>query len=254
MKGKDVFTGVPSIDQAVKGFRSDELIVIGGRPAMGCTAFGLTTMLNSNQKASCLYISLWETVDKLEERIRQAVKTLGSDLTVEMSRRITNMISIKGTDVSHIVLHGEFKDTQHICEVIGSFVQFYKFGLVMIDGLDKFGVSHSLFSKKKKYLKSFRQLKAIAQCMDIPVMLLTGIHRRVVGPKSGCYGQYAAREKVADWILIIHNWGYYGEQYDNADQLVSADETNINIGKSKRQLKEYDIRLCLKERVFFPIT
>lgn len=162
MRGKGIFIGIPSIDQAIGGFSSNELIVVGGRPAMGCTAFGLTTMLNANQQASCLYISLWETVDKLEDRVRQAVKTLGSNLNVEMSRRISNMISIKGNGVSHVVLHGEFTDTLHICEIIGSFVQAYKFGLVIIDGLDKFGVSYSLFSKEKKYQRSFRQLKVLA--------------------------------------------------------------------------------------------
>ncbi len=69
-------------------------------------------------------------------------------------------------------------------------------------------------------------------------------------PKSGCYYQYAAREKVADWIITIHRWGYYGEEYDNADQLVSENETMISICKSKRQVREYDIRLLLVDRVF----
>ena len=73
-------TGFQTLDDKIKGFRSGDLVVIAGRPAMGKTTFALNIATNSVLKGkNVLIFSLEMTNEQLLKKIISAEAELSMD-------------------------------------------------------------------------------------------------------------------------------------------------------------------------------
>jgi len=251
-ESKEIVTGVPSgfneIDKLTSGFQPSDLIIIAGRPSMGKTAF-------------CLNIAQYVTIEKhipvaifsLEMSKEQVVlRMLCSEARVDAHKvrggflgetdwpkltRAAGTLSeapIYIDDTAAIaVLEMRAKSRRLMAEC--------KLGLIIVDylqlmrgrGLSSRGRS-GMDTREQEISEISRSLKALAKELNIPVIALSQLNRRVEErhnkrPQLADLRESGAIEQDADLIAFI----YRDEIYNRADDNPHKGMAEIIIGKQR---------------------
>ena len=251
-ESKEIVTGVPSgfneIDKLTSGFQPSDLIIIAGRPSMGKTAF-------------CLNIAQYVTIEKhipvaifsLEMSKEQVVlRMLCSEARVDAHKvrggflgetdwpkltRAAGTLSeapIYIDDTAAIsVLEMRAKSRRLMAEC--------KLGLIIVDylqlmrgrGFSSRGRS-GMDTREQEISEISRSLKALAKELNIPVIALSQLNRRVEErhnkrPQLADLRESGAIEQDADLIAFI----YRDEIYNREDENPHKGMAEIIIGKQR---------------------
>lgn len=238
-------TGVPcgliDIDNALGGFQPTDLIVIAGRPGMGKTAFALGCAKNAGLKGYPVGIFSIEMASK------QLITRTVSDITGIDGERfrvgrlesghwaiITEALSV----LQNAPIYIDDSPTAHIRTIqrkIRRFVKRYSNGKTPLIIIDYLQYIEGIKSERTdiEIGTITRGLKAVAKELEIPIILLSQLSRKVEDrtdkrPMASDLRGSGTIEQDADIIAFLYR-----------DEFYNKDENNPNIGKAEFIINKY---------------
>lgn len=198
-----ISTGFNNLDDVLGGYRGGELIVLGGRPAIGKTTLALN-MLNYiaiGKNHPCLFISMENSKRDLEKRLSM----IGGDGTFE------KIYHIDGQDNRFVYFEDDYENiatNDRIFDTIRRYKEEYGIQFVVIDYLQMFVCS---YEEESQFLD---RLKELALELNLPIMLLSQLGRgmeyrdgRV--PKLEDFDDRAYLREKPDALIALTREGYY---------------------------------------------
>jgi replicative DNA helicase len=150
-----ILSGFKAFDEATNGFHNGELIVIGGRPAMGKTTLAISLAKNAIQKfaKNVVYFSL-------ELSATQLIARLSKSIDVGQLQQIQNTkLFIQDTTINQI---------SGITSYLNALKTKSNFDLIIIDYFQ-------LLEDEPE--KALIELKQIASKFDVPIILLSQLSK-----------------------------------------------------------------------------
>ena len=251
-ESKEIVTGVPSgfeeLDKLTSGFQPSDLVIIAGRPSMGKTAFSLNIAQYAaiEKKIPSALFSLEMSKEQLVLRMLcseakvDAHKLRGGFLGETDWPKLTRAAGILSEAPIFIddtpalsVLEMRAKARRLMAE--------HELGLVIVDYLQLMrgrGLSGrgrpSSETREQEISDITRSLKALAKDLNIPVIALSQLNRKVEErtdkrPHLADLRESGAIEQDADLITFI----YRDEIYNRADDNPNKGIAEVIIGKQR---------------------
>jgi len=242
---KELVTGVPTgflkLDDLTSGFQKSDLIIIAGRPAMGKTAFALNiaqhvaletalpvavfSLEMSKEQLSMRLLSSEARVDS--QRLRKGFlgETDWPKLTTAAGRLSEAPIYIDDT-AALMVLEMKAKARRLKAEA--------GLGLIVVDYIQLMRSGMSKDSREQEISEISRSLKALAKELNVPVIALSQLNRKVEDrtnrrPQMADLRESGAIEQDADVIIFIYRDEVYNKDENNPDKGIAE----IIIGKQR---------------------
>jgi replicative DNA helicase len=242
---KELVTGVPTgfekMDDMTSGLQKSDLIIIAGRPSMGKTAFALNIAQYAALEASIpvAVFSLEMSKEQLALRMLSAESRVDSQrirrgflgetdwpkLITAASRLSEAPIYIDDTPAI-TVLEMKAKARRLKAEV--------DLGLIILDYLQLMRGGGYRESREQEISEISRSLKALAKELNVPVVALSQLNRKVEDrtikkPQMADLRDSGAIEQDADVIAFI----YRDEVYDKSEENPERGMAEIIIGKQR---------------------
>lgn len=263
---KENVTGVPSgfkdLDLLTAGFQPTDLIIVAGRPSMGKTSFALNVALDAaveNTIATGIF-SLEMSKEQLTLRL------LCARARVNLRNLRTGWVS--QDDLGRIVqAAGAFDSAPLFIDDSPAMSHLemrararrlkreHDLGLIVVDYLQLMRGS-SGDNREQEIAEISRSLKALAKELNVPVIALSQLNRKVEDrtdkrPHLADLRESGAIEQDADLILFI----YRDEVYNKSPENPKKGEADIIIGK-QRNGPIGDVTLAFRSEwsSFLPLT
>jgi replicative DNA helicase len=238
-------TGAPSgfhdLDVLTAGFQASDLIIVAGRPSMGKTAFALNVAVNAARDADVksVIFSLEMSAEQL------ALRTVCGLAQVNMRSVVGAQIA--DADIPKLVAAAEtasrlpmlVDDTPglsptQIRSACRRAKREHDIGLVVIDYIQLMSSSRRADSREQEVSEISRSLKALAKELNVPVIALSQLNRKVEDrtdkrPQMSDLRESGAIEQDADLILFIYRDEVYNKSLDNPKR----GRAEIIIGKQR---------------------
>lgn len=235
--------GLKDLNEATLGMKPNELVVVGGRPSMGKTAFMMNCLRAAlNADTPILVESLEMKRPALLNRLIASIGDIplaaiydprNHDMDSYWSRLAFPLTQV---DKSNLYINDETPRT--ISQIRAQAKTIYEthgsIGLVMIDYLGKVRVEGDYGSRHDRAIEEVvAGAKSIAKEFSCPVMLLSQLNRKLEDrpnkrPNMGDLKDSSAIEQEADTILFLYRDEVYNK--DNPDNKGLAE---IIIGKQR---------------------
>jgi len=263
---KEAITGIPSgfkdLDEYTSGFQNGDLIIIGGRPSMGKTAFGLNiaryvgvelrepvaifSLEMSSQQIAFRLLCSEAMVDSSHLKKGMIRKEDWHRLTAAAGRLAESLIFID--DSSNIsVLEMRAKARRLKMEK--------GLSLIIVDYLQLMRGRGNFERREQEISDISRGLKALAKELDVPVIALSQLNRAVEQradkrPTLADLRESGAIEQDADVILFL----YRDDQYNKNSPEKNVAE--VNIAKQRNGPAGVTIKLTFLSHCtrFFPYS
>ena len=248
---KGSIDGVPmgfvDLDNLLTGLHGGELIIVGARPSMGKSAFGLniTGYAGMHAGRSVAYFSLEMPNDQL------AMRLLCSDARVDMqavrhgSLRDEDWVSLASTLGPLAASKIYMDDTSGITpSQLRSRCRRLKMerglDMVVVDYLQLMNADGRVENRQNEVSEISRNLKAIAKELNVPVVALAqlsraGAQRSDKRPILSDLRDSGAIEQDADVIMFLHREEYYDPNTEdkNIAEVIVAKQRNGPLGTVK---------------------
>jgi replicative DNA helicase len=235
---RTLITGVPTgftdLDYLTSGFQPSDLIILAARPSMGKTAFALNIARNTaveTQTAVALF-SLEMSKEQLTMRMLCAEARVdshrlrGGFLSNEDWTNITQAASVLSEapvfiDDSPDLTALDVRAKARRLKIDN------KLGLIIIDYLQLMQGRRNIERRDLEISEISRSLKALAKELDVPVIALSQLNRKLEErtdkrPKLSDLRESGALEQDADVVMFIYR-----------DEVYNRDENNPNAGKAE---------------------
>ena len=242
---KGSYTGVPSgyvdLDNLTAGFQKSDFVVLAARPSMGKTAFALNIAQNIaiRQNVPVVIFSLEMSKIQLAQRVvcaeaevdAQRVRT--GELQANEWEKITNVMNelhqaplfiddSAGVSIS---------DIRAKCRRLK--MKYPDLGLILIDYLQLIE-DRSSNDRNQQISTISRGLKGIARELDVPIIALSQLSRKVEDrtdkrPMLSDLRESGAIEQDADVVMFIYREEYYDKEnpeLKNKAQIIVAKQRN----------------------------
>jgi replicative DNA helicase len=255
---KSTITGVPSgfkeFDAKTAGFQAADLIIIAARPGMGKTAFAL------NIASHAAYSDYGVAIFSLEMNKEQlAMRLLCSDARVDSSRVRTGYLSERDFPklasaagrLADMPIYIDDTPAISILELRAKVRRFArdrgkKLGLVILDYLQLMRGTGMAQNREQEISEISRSLKALAKEINVPVIAISQLNRRVEErndktPMLSDLRESGAIEQDADVIAFISRESAYNpKSVDKTTTITIAKQRNGPTGEIKLTfLSEY---------------
>lgn len=229
-----VATGFTKLDSLTSGCQPSDLIIIAGRPSMGKTAFALNMARNAAVKTniSVAIFSLEMSKEQLSMRM------LCSEARIDSSRLRGGFFSkddwVRLTDAAGTLSEAPIyiDDSPDISAMaIRAKARRLKMdkdiGLIIIDYLQLMRSRTTLERRDLEISDISRSLKALAKELDVPVVALSQLNRKLEErsdkrPQLSDLRESGALEQDADVVAFIYR-----------DEVYNKDENNPHKGKAE---------------------
>lgn len=237
----NIKTGFYKIDDLIRGFRKSELIILGGRPAMGKSTIGLNIAYNmAKDGKNAAFYSLEMATKDLHKRL------------VKAETGIENLFNITQADFEKCI--NASNDIEKLplriydkADVTVEDIYAHSMKLKAINKIDIMFIDHLSILKSRKSYKSryeeisdiSRQLKVIAKDLDIPVVALCQLNRGVESrdvkiPTMADLRDSGSIEQDADLICFIHRPEYYTLQKNEEPKPEEKGKALFSVCKNRR--------------------
>ena len=237
-------TGVPSgfkdFDGYTSGLQPSDLIIIAARPSMGKTAFALNIALNAAKQTGKAV-----AVFSLEmSRQQLGIRLLGADAKINATKLRTGYLGENDwgrlTDSANrlaempIFIDDSSGDTTlEMKAKCRRLKKRHDLGLVIIDYLQLIQGRRTAESRQIEISETSRMLKALAKDLNVPVIALSQLNRKVEDrpnkrPQMADLRESGAIEQDADVIAFI-----YRDEVYNPDSEANRNIAEIIIGKQR---------------------
>ncbi len=239
-------TGIPPLDKMMGGMQPGQFIIVAARPSMGKTAFALEIAKNvAKGKKKVGFFSLEMPADQIILRMISSESTINSrrifqpnvslshneimrldnaqNIVKGMSMRIDDSATLKISELAWKARKA--KETEGLDLIVIDYLQ-------LIDS----DSTNSNESRQQVISDISRQLKAIARELEIPVISLSQLSRKVESrdnkrPMMSDIRESGAIEQDADIIMFLYREDYYKKDEDKASH--SHSDLEVIIGKNR---------------------
>ena len=230
-----ISTGFADFDDLTSGLQPSDLIIIAGRPSMGKTAFALNIAYNAalEQKIGVAVFSLEMSMLQL------GIRLLGADAMIDAWKLRKGALQdddyLRLTDsanrLSELSLYIDDSSGLSALEIKAKARRLKKkhnISLLIIDYLQLMQSKKSTESRQMEISDISRSLKALAKDLDIPVVAISQLNRKVEDrpnkrPILADLRESGAIEQDADLIAFI----YREELYNRTEENKGKAELNI---------------------------
>lgn len=219
---RSIQSGFTELDKITFGWKKGELIVIGGRPAMGKTALAISLARNIAilNRTSIAYFSLEMSTVQFMNRFLSNVSNVEINHTELYSEKEQALLD----DAEKIIEDAPIflDDTpalsvQELRTKASRLVREHQVKLIIIDYLQLMNASGMIYSNREEGVSVItRSLKALAMELNIPIIALSQLNRRencegIDGkrPQLSDLRESRTIEQDADMICFIHRPEYY---------------------------------------------
>jgi replicative DNA helicase len=229
-----VATGFTKIDELTAGFQKSDLVIIAGRPGMGKTSLALNIAKHAAVDAN-IPVAIF-SLEMSKEQL--SLRMLSCDARIDSSRLRRGFISqddwIKITDTAGVLSQAPIfiDDSPNITALeIRAKSRRLKMekdiGLIVVDYLQLMKGRISAERRDLEISEISRSLKALAKELDLPVVALSQLNRKLEErsdkrPQLADLRESGALEQDADVVAFIYR-----------DELYNKDENNPNKGKAE---------------------
>ena len=229
-KSSDVIglkTGLSDFDKKIGGLHKSDLIIIAGRPSMGKTAFAtniasnICNGKNNDNKTNVLFFSLEMSSEQLATRVISELSQISSEgiRTGNLSKTDFEKIIVASEQLKNLSLFIDDSPALTISSIRTRSRRLKrKFGLdlIIIDYLQLItGESRNSNDNRVKEISDItRGLKAIAKELNIPVVALSQLSRKVEEreekrPQLADLRESGSIEQDADLVVFLYREEYY---------------------------------------------
>lgn len=242
---RGTYTGVPSgyyeLDSLTAGFQKSDLIILAARPSMGKTAFALNIAQNVaiRSKIPTAVFSLEMSKYQLTQRV------LCAEGEVDAQRVRTGELQPKEWEKITSVMNSLHDAPLHIDDTAGVSVSEIRakcrrlkmkqpdLGLIVIDYLQLIE-DRSSQDRIQQISSISRGLKSLARELDVPIIALSQLSRKVEEradkrPMLSDLRESGAIEQDADIVMFIYREEYYDKEnpeFKNKAQVIVAKQRN----------------------------
>jgi len=242
-------SGFPELDELTTGFQPADLIIVGGRPGMGKTAFALNIAqhVGVEHKEPVAVFSLEMSKKQLALRMLCSEAMVDSNLVrkgIINKRNDWHKLTTAAGRLSEAPIFIDDSSSTSALEIRAKARRLKKehdLSLVIVDYLQLMR-GHGTFERREQEISDIsRSLKALAKELDLPVLALSQLNREVEKSQSkrptlANLRESGAIEQDADVILFIHR----DEIYDRGNpakkgkaELIIAKQRNGPTGMVK---------------------
>ena len=229
-KSSDVIglkTGLNDFDKKIGGLHKSDLIIVAGRPSMGKTAFAtniasnICNGKNNDNKNNVLFFSLEMSSEQLATRVISELSQISSEgiRTGNLSKTDFEKIIVASEQLKNLSLFIDDSPALTISSIRTRSRRLKrKFGLdlIIIDYLQLItGESRNSNDNRVKEISDItRGLKAIAKELNIPVVALSQLSRKVEEreekrPQLADLRESGSIEQDADLVVFLYREEYY---------------------------------------------
>ncbi len=237
-------TGFTDLDYSTAGFQPSDLILIAARPSMGKTAFALNIALNSALKSGkCVALfSLEMSKEQLVNRLFAMESMVSSQniRTGNLSDKEWEKLIEGATAVGNSRIIIDDTGSISISELRSKCRKFkleHGLDMIMIDYLQLMTGNGKTDSRQQEISDISRSLKALARELNVPVIALSQLSRKVEErndhrPMLSDLRESGAIEQDADVVMFIYRDDYYNKDTDRKGvaEIIIAKQRNGPIG------------------------
>jgi len=238
-----ITTGYEKLDEITAGLQNSDLIIVAGRPSMGKTAFALNLALNASTKGETptptAVFSLEMSMDQIMMRFLccQGRVDLGSLRRGYLEDKDWGDLYEAAEVLSKAPIFVDDTAALSTMELRARCRRLkseHNLGLVVVDYLQLMRASRDIDSREQEISDISRNLKALAKELNIPVIALSQLNRKVEErsdkrPMLSDLRESGAIEQDADVIMFI----YRDEVYNKKEGNPKAGVAEIIIGKQR---------------------
>lgn len=243
-ESKGFLTGITSgfdhFDRLTAGLQPSDLIIVAGRPSMGKTALALNIGYNA-AKSTRKGIAVF-SLEMSKQQL--GIRLLGFESRIDATRLRTGRLKkdewqelIDSADrLSEIPIYIDDSSAISVLEMKAKCRRLKKrgeLGLVIVDYMQLIQGRRSAESRQLEMSEISRGLKGLAKDLDIPVMALSQLNRKVEDrpnkrPQLADLRESGAIEQDADVIVFIYRDEFYNPQSEESRNIAE-----IIIGKQR---------------------
>jgi len=229
---KEAITGVPSgfkdLDEKTTGFQKGDLIVVGGRPSMGKTAFSLNIAqhVGAELREPVAIFSLEMSKRQLAFRMLCSEAMVDSNLVRQgfISQQYWHKLTSAAAKLADAPIYIDDSSSINVFEMRAKArrLKMEKGGLslIIVDYLQLMRGRGNFERREQEISDISRSLKALAKELDVPVVALSQLNRGVEQrhdkrPTLADLRESGAIEQDADVILFLYRDEVYNK--DNRD-------------------------------------
>jgi len=248
-------TGFEDFDRLTAGLQPADLIIVAGRPSMGKTAFALNIGYNAAQKNGKGVAVFSLEMSKLHLGLRLLGLAAGIDASKLRTGHLTDRDWARLTEAANQLSEMPvfIDDTSGISVLdmkarCRRLTKKTELSLIIVDYLQLIQGRRSAESRQLEISEISRYLKALAKDLDVPVMALSQLNRKVEDrpnkrPQLSDLRESGAIEQDADVIAFIYRDEMYHPATDenrNLAEIIVAKQRNGPTGYFKLTFeKEY---------------
>jgi replicative DNA helicase len=235
---RTLITGVPTgftdLDYLTSGFQPSDLIILAARPSMGKTAFALNMARNTavETNTAVALFSLEMSKEQLSMRMLCAEARVdshrlrGGFLSNEDWTNLTQAASVL-SEAPIFIDDSPDLNSLDIRAKARRLKMDNKLGLIIIDYLQLMQGRRNIERRDLEISEISRSLKALAKELNVPVIALSQLNRKLEErtdkrPKLSDLRESGALEQDADVVMFIYR-----------DEVYNRDEHNQNTGKAE---------------------
>lgn len=184
-------SGLEALDRVLCGFENSDLIVVGGRPAMGKTCFLISLAINmARQNMPVLFYSLEMTNAQIIRRIISNVSGIerGKISTGDLSSEERQALAQSTSTIGNYPIYIDDKpnyEIEELCEQVRKDVEQSGAKAVLIDYLQLLSTKQKLQNRYEEISLCTRKLKQLARELELPVIVTSQLNRYVENRPSG---------------------------------------------------------------------
>lgn len=239
-----VTTGFPQLDALTSGLQKSDLIILAARPSMGKTAFALCLALNAALKQD-IPVAIF-SLEMSQEQLFQRLLAVRSKVDLSHVRRPGNLTD---EEWQHLQQAGDvirqakiYTDDSSVLSTLELRARARRLkaekglGLIIVDYLQLMRSSRRTDSRELEISDISRSLKALAKELEVPVVALSQLNRKVEDrdnkrPNLADLRESGAIEQDADVIMFVYREDVY--KFKNPAERPSEGNAEIIIGKQR---------------------
>ena len=261
---RSIQSGFTELDKITFGWKKGELIVIGGRPAMGKTALAISLVRNIAilNRTPIAYFSLEMSTVQFMNRFLSNVSNVEINHVESYTKKEQALLDNAEKIIEDAPIFLDDTPALSIQELrtkVSHLIREHQVKLIIIDYLQLMNASGMIYSNREEEVSVItRSLKALAMELDIPIIALSQLNRRencegIDGkrPQLSDLRESRTIEQDADMICFIHRPEYYrifqdekGNDLHGMAEIIVAKNRNGKMGdtllKFSSQIARFD--------------
>lgn len=237
-----LFTGFRRLDHITNGLQKSDLIVVGGRPGMGKSAFAGQLALSAARFNAGAVVAIFSLEMSKEQYVRRLISNLAEVPELQIKSGMMNDSQIYRVDQANVALAdmGLFIDdsssqtgTSMRSQLLRLQHERKRIDLVIVDYVQRMTSSHrhAQQSRQQEVSRIAQDLKTIAKDFDVPVLALSSMSRANESraeprPKMSDLRDSGDIESEADIVALMYRPGHY-------DEAIPAGNTELIIDKNR---------------------